>query len=392
MPVWGKSALGLAAFAVMPVAVLSSQGLTLLFVLIGLGSLIAGGWQGRWPFSPILILLALGVAWAAVTSFWALAANDALALAGSLAVLFIVVVLLLDRAGRVAAPERVLTGTMLVAGFALASALLAVELIADLPLAKLVRGARPGQDNLELSLLTPALTVLVLMAWPTAHVISHRWKRAVVVVPVVVIGLVWLGDSVTAWIAIGAGLAAFGLVAAFGKRGAAGLGFAAALFVLAVPLVAQVVTPDRAEQLLAGVRPSAIHRIYTWEFTADRIAEHPFVGWGLDSSRAIPGGQELVVQDGPALSLHPHNAGLQIWLELGLPGAMILAALLLAIGRGLAGLPRPAMAPAAAAFAAAFVFASLSFGIWQNWWVAALGLTAVLCRAIFAETLIENTP
>ena len=214
MPVWGKSALGLAAFAVMPVAVLSSQGLTLLFVLIGLGSLIAGGWQGRWPFSPILIL------WAAVTSFWALAANDALALAGSLAVLFIVVVLLLDRAGRVAAPERVLTGTMLVAGFALASALLAVELIADLPLAKLVRGARPGQDNLELSLLTPALTVLVLMAWPTAHVISHRWKRAVVVVPVVVISLVWLGDSVTAWIAIGAGLAAFGLVAAFGKRGA----------------------------------------------------------------------------------------------------------------------------------------------------------------------------
>ena len=159
-----------------------------------------------------------------------------------------------------------------------------------------------------------------------------------------------------------------------------------------MPLVAQVVTPDRAEQLLAGVRPSAIHRIYTWEFTADRIAEHPFVGWGLDSSRAIPGGQELVVQDGPALSLHPHNAGLQIWLELGLPGAVILAALLLVIGRGLAGLPRPAMAPAAAAFAAAFVFASLSFGIWQNWWVAALGLTAVLCRAIFAETLIENTP
>jgi len=392
MPVWGKSALGLGAFAVMPVAVLSSQGLTLLFVLIGLGSLIAGDWKGRWPAKPILILLGLGVAWAAVTSFWALAPNDALALAGSLAVLFIVLVLLMDRAGRVAAPERVITGTMLVAGFALGSALLAVELIADLPLAKLVRGPRPGQDDLELSLLNPALTVLVLMAWPTAHVIWHRWKRPVVLVPIVVVGLVWLGTSVTAWIAIGASLAAFGLVAAFGKRGASGLGFAGALVVLTVPLVAQVVTPDRVEQLLEGVRPSAIHRIYTWEFTADRIAEHPFIGWGLGSSRAIPGGQELVVEDGPALSLHPHNAALQIWLELGLPGAVILAALLLVIGRGLAGLPRPAMAPATAAFAAAFVFASLSFGIWQNWWIAALGLTAVFSRAVFGEAPTEQTP
>ena len=392
MPVLGKSALGLGAFAVMPVAVLSSQGLTLLFVLTGLGSLIAGDWKSRWAVTPILILFGLGVAWAAVTSFWALAPNDALALAGSLAVLFIVVVLLMDRAGRVAAPERNFTGTMLVAGFALASALLSLELIADLPVAKLVRGPRPGQDDLELSLLNPALAVLVLMAWPTAHVIWHRWKSAVVLVPVVVVGLVWLGTSVTAWIAIAAGLAAFGLVAGFGKRGAAGLGIGAALVVLAVPLVAQVVTPERVEQLLADVRPSAIHRIYTWEFTADRIAEHPFIGWGLDSSRAIPGGEQLVVEDGPALSLHPHNAGLQIWLELGLPGAVILAALLLVIGRGLAGLPRPAMAPASAAFAAAFVFASLSFGIWQNWWVAALGLTAVFCRAIFAETLFENTP
>jgi O-antigen ligase len=72
-------------------------------------------------------------------------------------------------------------------------------------------------------------------------------------------------------------------------------------------------------------------------------------------------------------------------LELGLPGAVILAALLLVITRGVANLPRVAMAPAVAAFAAAFVFANLSFGIWQNWWIAALGLTAVLCLGVFAD-------
>ncbi|MBT4711893.1 MAG: O-antigen ligase family protein [Alphaproteobacteria bacterium] len=382
MPAWGKNALGLGAFAVLPVAVLSSQGLTLLMVLVGLGTLISGDWKRRRPITAVLILLGTGVAWAALTSLWAVTPKDALNLAGSLAVLFIVIVLLMDRAQSATPPQRTVIGTMLVAGFAFGAGLLAIELLADLPLAKLVRGDRTGQDNLELSLLNPALTVLVLMVWPVGFTVWQRWKPAAIIVPVVVVVMVWLGTSVTAWIAIVAGAGAFALVTFIGPKGARGLGFAAAVAVLAAPMIAQVVTPDRVEQLLDGVRPSAIHRIYTWEFTADRIAEHPFVGWGLDSSRAIPGGQALVVEDGPALSLHPHNAPLQIWLELGLPGAVILAVLLLVIARGLANLPRPAMAPATAAFAAAFVFASLSFGIWQNWWVAALGVTAVLCRAV----------
>jgi O-antigen ligase len=309
-----------------------------------------------------------------------------------LAVLFIVIVLLMDRARSITAPQRMVIGTMLVAGFGLGLALLGLELIADLPLANLVRGDRTGQDLLELSLLNPALTVLVLMAWPVGYTVWQRWKRAAIVVPVAVVAMVWLGTSMTAWIALAAGAGAFALVAFVGRRGATGLGLAAAVAVLAAPMIAQAVTPDRVERMLDGVRPSAIHRIYTWEFTAARIAEHPFVGWGLDSSRAIPGGQELVVENGPALSLHPHNASLQIWLELGLPGAVIMAALLLVIARSVANLPPPAMAPGAAAFVAAIVFANLSFGIWQNWWVAALGLTAVFCRAMFDDPHPEQAP
>ena len=55
-------------------------------------------------------------------------------------------------------------------------------------------------------------------------------------------------------------------------------------------------------------------------------------------------------------------------------------------------LPRGAMAPAGAAFAAAIVFANLSFGIWQNWWIAALGLTAVFCRVMFDDPPPEQAP
>jgi exopolysaccharide production protein ExoQ len=392
MQTWWKNAFCLGAFAILPVAVVSSQGLTLLLVLTGLGALIAGDLKGRRSITAVPILLGSGVAWAALTSLWAVAPKDALGLAGSLAVLFIVIVLLMDRAQSITTSQRTVIGTMLIAGFGVGVALLGLELVADLPLAKLVRGPRLGQDNLELSLLNPALTVLMLMAWPVGFVVWQRWKRAAILVLIAVTVLVWLGSSVTAWIAMVAGAGAFALIALFGRRGATGLGFAAAVAVLAAPMIAQVVTPDRVEQILEGVRPSAIHRIYTWEFTADRIAEHPFVGWGLDSSRAIPGGQALVVENGQAVSLHPHNAALQIWLELGLPGAAILAVLLSVIARGIANLPRTAMAPAAASFVTAIVFSSLSFGIWQNWWVAALGLAAIICLVVFDGPLPEKIP
>jgi O-antigen ligase len=79
------------------------------------------------------------------------------------------------------------------------------------------------------------------------------------------------------------------------------------------------------------------------------------------------------------LPLHPHNGALQLWLELGLPGAVLggLLALLLGYAAGRAG--RPAIA--AAMLASGAVTAMLSFGLWQEWWVGAelLALAAAAC-------------
>jgi len=42
------------------------------------------------------------------------------------------------------------------------------------------------------------------------------------------------------------------------------------------------------------VKLSAGHRLLIWSFAGDQIAEQPLAGWGLDSSRAIPGGEDLI--------------------------------------------------------------------------------------------------
>ena len=86
------------------------------------------------------------------------------------------------------------------------------------------------------------------------------------------------------------------------------------------------------------------------------------------------------------MPLHPHNLALQIWLELGFPGVVLLGILLLLPLRlTRAGFDREASAIACGQFAAAFIISSFSYGAWQSWWLAVLWLgasfTAIACRS-----------
>ena len=100
------------------------------------------------------------------------------------------------------------------------------------------------------------------------------------------------------------------------------------LGVLALPFVLPY-RPDPATACrLANNKASALHRLYIWDFAAERIAERPILGWGLDGSRRLPGGDAPVIirrcdaalqpvgnvrVDGTVMPLHPHNAILQVW-------------------------------------------------------------------------------
>jgi O-antigen ligase len=116
---------------------------------------------------------------------------------------------------------------------------------------------------------------------------------------------------------------------------------------------------------------SARHRLEIWWFTGARIAERPLLGWGLDSSRSIPGGKEPTPEGAPWLPLHPHNGTLQVWLELGLPGASLFAALVAWLWFGLAAAPWPRRfaAAAGASLCAAQTIGLADYGMWEEWWI-----------------------
>jgi len=124
-------------------------------------------------------------------------------------------------------------------------------------------------------------------------------------------------------------------------------------------------------------------RLDIWRFAAARIADKPWFGWGIDASR---------VWD--AIPLHPHNAVLQLWLELGVVGAA-LGALFWSHVWTLIGAVAEISRSNAGVFAAVAVaylsIGGMSFGVWQEWWLA-LGVIAVVTCWTFAAAFPAWTP
>ena len=114
-------------------------------------------------------------------------------------------------------------------------------------------------------------------------------------------------------------------------------------------------------------------RMSYWSHTIDWISQEPVRGWGLDASRAM----------GAGISLHPHNGALQIWLELGLIGAVTAAAFwglsFIRLEREEPDLATSAVAGSAVAF---LLFAWINYGMWQQWWMALGALIPVLAAML----------
>jgi O-antigen ligase len=155
--------------------------------------------------------------------------------------------------------------------------------------------------------------------------------------------------------------------------------------ILSAPLLALgPLSPQWWQSVAERLELSAVHRLYIWRFVTERVWERPLFGWGFAASARIPGADTPTPIGLRSLSLHPHNATLQIWLELGAVGAALSALLIAAIVLTLArsDVDRFTLATATAALATSFTVANLSFSIWQSWWLGSLVLMTVWIAAL----------
>ena len=230
---------------------------------------------------------------------------------------------------------------------------------------------RPDIAMVKVSLATYALALLF---WPACMVLSRRQRPQLILlllIGTVVTSKVTSSDACLAALVVGA--FAWLTVRCLGQIGAKVLvGLIAIPFVTA-PLAVLVGVQTGVVAWMHRMLPASWDaRLDIWAFAADHIQTHPFRGWGLDASRTF----------GAAIPLHTHNGELQLWLELGAVGAALAGVFFCWLAYGvvrLAQRSRSEAAMAAGALVSYLVIGAISFGIWQEWWIALGALALIAC-------------
>ena len=273
---------------------------------------------------------------------------------------------------------------------------LLVELAFDQPVYRLIRGIAAGEPIGDDKINRPA-ALFALLIWPLAFEL-HRHSRAIALaVPPGYVVVMVFAPSQSALLGSIAGLAVLAL-SRLTRRGAYGL-LAAGLIVgfVGMPMLADGL--HRAGWTEADWLPrTAQHRVEIWDFAAERAMERPLFGHGLAASAAIDNRDAVSGFDRPdatVIPLHPHNLFLQVWLELGLVGVVLVAAAGLLILGALRALTPLGQRYGLALFGAALAMQYVSYGAWQAWWMAGIalaGLWVVLTDRVSAGADASTAP
>ena len=135
-----------------------------------------------------------------------------------------------------------------------------------------------------------------------------------------------------------------------------------------------------------------------WSYTKEKILERPFFGHGAFSSRFIGSDYQITNIHNikmNAISLHPHNNVMQIWLELGLIGLIIFYFFISSLIKKLDSYNESriiiSVMPLISVIQVFFI-GQLSYGFWQSWWVAIIIINFILYSMLFRENTSLKKP
>lgn len=246
------------------------------------------------------------------------------------------------------------------------------------------------------------VTLLSLPAWIGAGDLSGSGQRMAVraAIGAVLVVILFASKHETSKLAIVCGGIAI-LAATWSAK--ASLALLATLWLTATLLVVPVslaIGGSRADEA-AWVPYSAAERIRIWRHTAKRAIERPILGHGAAStpvhfeaeSRArtqraaaqrdalqpdSASKETIIVHQGDRLGPHAHNIYLQIWFEMGLLGAALLAAAGLAMLGAIWRIPRRQWQIAGLVqFSAVAASAATGYSLWQPWFQSLVALSVI---------------
>lgn len=381
---------------------LAPKGITLLAIFASLAGFVIFKIQNRninFMGRPFIILFFLIALWALITSFWA--PNIVSASIGSIKLLanLLVGATFFSLLNSVDLIERKLILRSLALGFFIILGLIIIEVLFENPINIFLKNVDTHHLKTEGIFLIGAFwlhsptVVLSLIIWVLCcysldkNSINAGYKKSTYTI-IAGFSLILITASligyITCIVAILIGLIGWFGALVFRKKVLIAVGVVITINALALPFL--INETDDFEVKITNNIPlptSAVHRIKIWGFVAEKISERPLLGWGMNSSKHFSDGKNMVYSAsggylGEALPLHPHNTILQIWVELGLPGILIFLCLGYYFFKITYQSSKPDLVKAIilGQFLTFFIFSSLSFGLWQAWWLCLFWFSA----------------
>ncbi|MCA0423271.1 MAG: O-antigen ligase family protein [Proteobacteria bacterium] len=287
-----------------------------------------------------------------------------------------------------AAPPRRL-GYLLAAGIALASLAAMADLATGMVFRRTFR-IRPDTYVLNRAVVTGLLLTAPMFALLPA---GRRWP-----------GILSLALLAAAIVASESGAAKLGLLAGLLAGGAglivprfvlSSLGLGTAGLILVAPWLGNVAARLAPAHVIAASESAhAGDRIAIWQSFGAAVQQKPLLGSGFNASTRMADLPLVADVAEPLRRMlgagHPHNAFLQVWVELGVVGAILGVVVVLVAIQTIIRLPI-IVRPLAIAFAAAALsIAAVSHGAWQAWWIATVGASVAMLNLAAREARYER--
>ena len=398
------------SFLFLPIGLYAPRGLALLFVLTAVLLIFQELIERRtlqfisWRFYLAAIAIPL---YGAISSVWSITPAVSIKMSVIICGTIFIGMLLANNSILKNFKDKILFEKWFIAGGLIGFTLLFAENVTNAGLSRLAyelfgsnRGAQLINQFGPLTF-NPGISAASLYLWPLGLILFRKFSK---VVFITVVGFCFFGICIgvptTPVLALIVGFSTMVITGLAKRFGPKFLILATAMYTLLTPAIPSLL-PDPADpqsSLSRYYALSDIHRYMIWNTTYNHIKDKPIFGHGLDSTRALYSHEDRITTQidikatgkrhnifAEPIPLHPHNAFLQVWLELGVVGAGLLAFFLVKI---LILVPKVTRNHWEAAvcygvFTSGLTISSLSYGIWQSWWLGSL----LLVGAFMAVTI-----
>ena len=260
---------------------------------------------------------------------------------------------------------------------------LALELVMDAYVYRTVTG-RLSDPSVALSRFNRGTSALVILIWPTLFLVFHKgFKLAAVFLLISAFCIATLGDSNSAIASVILALIAAVLTWIYPRFTLTLIIIAVIGFSLFVPFIFLHLL-EWFQPVANIIPPSTLDRLEIWHRSAVAVIEQPVLGYGIGVSRYLPIPPELasLYKYFTVPTTHPHNAPIQIWLELGSIGLGIMVLLIWFVCAPMKNLRGEYRVTVVAASAAIIFTGFVSYGFWQETWLSIIGMTVILFKLI----------